>query len=67
MDDNGMLFTVFQNRMHLARDFLGERKKSWFGVIYMSYNKQIYCKQGVKETILRVLFSTPLKEGACLV
>ena len=22
MDDNGMLFTVFQNRMHLARDFL---------------------------------------------
>ena len=62
MDDNGMLFTVFQNRMHLARDFLGERKKSWFGVIYMSYNKQ-----GVQENILRVLFSTPLKEGACLV
>lgn len=52
MDDNGMLFTVFQNRMHLARDFLGK--------------KNIQKKQGVKETILEklVLFGNLEEEGA---
>jgi len=47
-----MLFTVFQNRMHLARDFLGK--------------KNIQKKQGVKETILEklVLFGNLEEEGA---
>lgn len=53
MDDNGMLFTVFQNRMHLAIIVFWE-KKSWepgpssLVVIFMSYKNQ-----GVKETILK--------------